>query len=830
MSTLAEMEPTTHAQASGLSMLFPPPIYVSRPGGTKHMIRNLIAVTALAAATLLMPSTAGLPTSAAAEAVGTEVFGVISTNTTWSAAGSPYRVVGPIDVPYGVTLTIEPGVTVVADGASVLFRIAGKVSVAAGEQPAVLDGNGTAAIAMPHPSFTGAQHAQFEVLGAVVRDATTLWSATAPVAGGHLTLADSTIINVPGESYIAPLFGPVTISNNLFVNSGGLNIGYPTSYGYDVQVKYNRFRGPSPSGYYVYGRSTPGGHPIEVHYNTFEPATQQFAVGAGLADVDAINNYWGTSDRLVVAGRILDGYDEPGSRRYVSFEPFYTYEPMATRKAVPTAPQNVDAVAGDGEITLRWQPPLGNGGSPITAYTATASPGGLQETVTGDATEATITGLTNGVAYTVAVSAVNGLGVSDPAPSGDARIPSGRPFPPTDVTAEAGDGTATVYWSEADPNGQWDITSYTVTASPGGATTTVDGNARQATLSLSNGTAYTFTVTATNALGSSDPSSSAGPVTPADIPPTSPVFAGALTLAGTSITLRWTNPADVDWSRTMLTRQEGIGVPVTIYSGRATTVTDTSAAVGHTYTYSLVAVDGAGNRSGTVTRQATALARPVMKVATPTSSASTTARFPVSWSAGNPAGTRYNVRYTYRDGSSWALRPTATWLSNTTAAAATFGATATSPLTPKLGYTYYLQAEARDAYGNTTGYTQLAKASVPLDQNSASYASGWTSASAPGRWLGTLRITKTHGAKSILDAYGRAFQIVGDRCTSCGSFKVYLDGIYTATVNTYATRTRARQVLWAASPLGGIAKHRIAVVPVLSGGKQIRLDAFTTIR
>src|SRR3990172_12434736 len=42
----------------------------------------------------------------------TLVSGPISTDTTWTLAGSPYRLTGNVTISAGVTLTVDPGVTV----------------------------------------------------------------------------------------------------------------------------------------------------------------------------------------------------------------------------------------------------------------------------------------------------------------------------------------------------------------------------------------------------------------------------------------------------------------------------------------------------------------------------------------------------------------------------------------------------------------------------------------------------------------------------------------------------------------------------------------------
>jgi hypothetical protein len=181
----------------------------------------------------------------------------------------------------------------------------------------------------------------------------------------------------------------------------------------------------------------------------------------------------------------------------------------------PSAPVGVTATAGNVQATVTWSAPTSNGSSVITGYSVTSSPGGVTCTTTGALT-CIVTGLTNGTPYKFSVTATNVAGTGPASVASTAITPTAitAPAAPTAVAATAGNSQATVSWTAPASNGGSAITAYTVISSPGGLRCTTSGALTCVVTGLTNGTGYTLSVTATNAMGTGVASSPSPAVTP----------------------------------------------------------------------------------------------------------------------------------------------------------------------------------------------------------------------------------------------------------------------------------------------------------------------------
>ena len=246
---------------------------------------------------------------------------------------------------------------------------------------------------------------------------------------------------------------------------------------------------------------------------------------------------------------------------------------------VPAAPAAPTATAGNASATVTWTAPTDTGGGPITGYTVQAFAGtsttaAATLTAPGNAASLLVPGLINGASYTFTVTATNAAGAGPTsAPSNSVTPAAVLPAAPAAPTATRGNASAALTWT-APADGGSPIIGYKVQAFAGTITTaavTVNTSSPTTTSTtvtgLTNGTSYTFKVSAINAVGEGPPSPASNAVTPNATLPGTPTI-GTATAGNASATVTWTAPTDTGGSAIT-------GYIVRVYTGTSNTVLKT---------------------------------------------------------------------------------------------------------------------------------------------------------------------------------------------------------------------------------------------------------------
>ncbi|NNN22406.1 MAG: tandem-95 repeat protein [Acidimicrobiales bacterium] len=261
--------------------------------------------------------------------------------------------------------------------------------------------------------------------------------------------------------------------------------------------------------------STPASNGSPIYEYLISGGTQPLICNSNLCTVTGLNN--GVSYQFEVAAINKVGQGPPS-------QPSKAVMP----NVVPSAPGAPQVSFGNASVKISWAAPS-NKGTQILCYNLSITPN--QGTNPGciSATSYTWPGLTNGSSYTFEVQAVNLAGAGSFSPSSVPIVPATVPNAP---------GRASDSWDTSDPTGSklnvtWNtlttisqdggdaISYYTVYVYQGSSlinsikVPAASGTTMTYQVSgLSTGNSYTFTVSATNKAGTSQPSPMSSAMTP----------------------------------------------------------------------------------------------------------------------------------------------------------------------------------------------------------------------------------------------------------------------------------------------------------------------------
>jgi len=493
-------------------------------------------------------------------------------------------------------------------------------------------------------------------------------SAKNSVGTGGYSVASSAVIpfTVPGQ--------PASVSGVAGVGQVALSWTAPTS------------DGGSPLTDYVVEYSTNSG-------TTWITFADSVSTTASVTVTGLVN---GTGYVFRVSARNIAGTGLPSSS-----------SSSVVPRTAPSAAQSVVGLSGNAQVVLSWSAPSSTGGNAISDYVVQYSSDGTNWTTFTDSVSSTasctVTGLTNGTAYTFRVAAVNAGGTGTYSVVSAAVTPFTTPDAPTAVAGVSGNAQVVVSWTAPADNGGSAIIQYQVSYAPQGtdnygtwstSTATQSSSTTFTVTGLTNGTSYKFKVAATNAAGDGSYSTSSSAVTAYTTPGAPTAVTG--TAGEGEVALSWSAPTSnggdsiTDY---IIQYSSNNGASWTTFSdGTSTSTSETVTGLtnGTSYVFRIAAVNAAGAGANS-TSSAAVVPRTVPDAPFSATATAANEQVTLSWSApvfnGGTAITDYFIEYS-EDGTTWALFSDGT---------STLRATAVTGLTN--GTPYYFRVYAINSVG-----------------------------------------------------------------------------------------------------------------------------------
>jgi hypothetical protein len=538
---------------------------------------------------------------------GTLVSGTIASDTTWQIEDSPFTVVGPLVIPAGRTLTVEPGVIVRGrsiNGSTPLIRVGGTFD-ARGQDglPIVIDAAafGCCRIFTSPRDLDGGVVSFEHVVLRAGSDANRLWArySASDRAAARITIADSVLMGISVDAY--DIEGTTLEISRSAWTGGRLSLS-------DVQptttLTHNRFRSTD--------LSCAGSGRLTATHNTFE-RDSVYLSSQDDCILDVSSSHWEVPDAQV-PGRIS------GAARAI-VRPIASTPSSDTPRLSPAQPYISYRLTEAGEVvTFVYPGSDGGAAASVTTRLVDRETGEVVSdsvelsTAPGQEIITRFDGLSAGQLYRVSAVAENAVGTSPESTTESFLAPRSGPAAPTGVTATLNGTSITLAWTAAALEGAEELTGFIVEDAAGNVYRELGPSARSTVIEGLEPGEHSFTVRSTNQFGNSAPSEPAtvtiplpstggggggggGGGTPSTSLPAAPTNVTAARGDGKAV-VSWTPPAQQDAITGYLV-YVAPGERVISAERSVSSLTVSNLVNGEPYTFAVEAVSarGAGERS-----------------------------------------------------------------------------------------------------------------------------------------------------------------------------------------------------------------------------------------
>ncbi|MBP9019864.1 MAG: copper amine oxidase N-terminal domain-containing protein [Bacteroidales bacterium] len=238
---------------------------------------------------------------------------ILSEDTTWTSADSPYSLTNNVQIPYGVTLTIEPGTIINGNNYSIqvwgVLRVTGNINLKVKiNNTHISQGSNDNE---NQPSLIDIQFAEIE--------GGSIYAQTGHSIKGSINLRDSLIKNTFSCMYLWYPISDCYIERNIFKNAGGISVGVDNSNVYIENNVFQQQTSPAVENWASYNGNT------IVRYNSFlsnDRIALKLPPGYSPVAMIADHNYWNTENISTIESMIFDKNDDLSCAGYIVYTPF----------------------------------------------------------------------------------------------------------------------------------------------------------------------------------------------------------------------------------------------------------------------------------------------------------------------------------------------------------------------------------------------------------------------------------------------------------------------------------------------------------------------------